>query len=68
VILFHGRDDRTMPYVSSERTLDAMKRNGAGDDLVSLTDCRAVPGGHLECVAPFIKLMLDRIGPKASGL
>jgi len=68
VVLFHGRDDRTVPYASSVRTLDAMKRNGAGDDLVSLTDCRAVPAGHIECVAPFIEFMLGRIGPKASGL
>jgi hypothetical protein len=50
------------------RTLEAMKRNGAGDDLVSLTDCRAVPAGHIECVPPFIERLLDRIGPKASGL
>ncbi|MFT5934592.1 MAG: pimeloyl-ACP methyl ester carboxylesterase [Hydrogenophaga sp.] len=68
VTLFHGRADRTVPYVSSERTLEAMKRNGAGDDQVSLTDCRAVPTGHLECVAPFIAFLLDRIEPKASGL
>jgi pimeloyl-ACP methyl ester carboxylesterase len=68
VVLFHGRDDRTVPYVSSERTLDAMKRNHAGDDLVSLTDCQAVPAGHITCVPPFIGFMLDRIGPKASGL
>ena len=67
VVMFHGRDDRTVPYASSVRTLDAMKKNGAGD-LVSLTDCRAVPAGHIPCVAPFIELMLDRIGPKASGL
>jgi pimeloyl-ACP methyl ester carboxylesterase len=68
VVLFHGRDDRTVPYASSVRTLDAMKRNGAGDDLVSLTDCRAVPAGHIKCVAPFIEFMLGRIGPQASGL
>ncbi len=67
VVMFHGRDDRTVPYASSVRTLDAMKKNGAGD-LVSLTDCRAVPAGHIKCVPPFIEFMLDRIGPKASGL
>jgi pimeloyl-ACP methyl ester carboxylesterase len=68
VVMFHGRADRTVPYASSERTLAAMKRNGAGDDQVSLTDCRAVPAGHLECVPPFIEFLLERIGPKASGL
>lgn len=68
VVMFHGRADRTVPYASSERTLAAMKRNGAGDDLVSLSDCRAVPAGHLECVPPFIEFLLGRIGPNASGL
>lgn len=68
VVLFHGRADRTVSYVSSERTLEAMKRNGTGDDLVSLTDCAAMLADHLECVPPFIELLLDRIGPKASGL
>lgn len=68
VVLFHGRADRTVPYASSEHTLQAMQRNGAGDDQVSLTDCRAVPAGHLECVPPFIDFMLNQIGPKASGL
>ena len=67
VVMFHGRDDRTVPYVSSVRTLETMKKNGA-NELVSLTDCRAVPAGHIECVPPFVDLMLDQIGAKASGL
>lgn len=62
VTLFHGRDDKTVPYASSVRTLEAMQKNGAGD-LVSLTDCRAVPAGHLQCVPPFVAFMLGRIGP-----
>ena len=51
----------------SKEVVESMKKNGAGE-LVSLTDCRAVPAGHIECVPPFIELMLDQIGAKASGL
>ena len=60
VALFHGRDDQTVPYASAVRTLEAMQKNGAGE-LVSLTDCRAVPAGHIECVPPFVEFMLGRI-------
>ena len=67
VLMFHGRDDRTVAYASAERTLDAMKQKGAGN-LVSLTDCQAIPAGHLECVAPFVELLLNRIGSQATGL
>lgn len=67
VRLFHSRDDRTVPYASSVNTLSAMQSRGAGE-LVSLTDCRAAPGGHLQCVAPFITFMLGQLAPVAQGL
>jgi len=67
VRLYHGRDDRTVPYASSVSTLRAMQSRGAGD-LVSLTDCRAEPAGHLECVAPFITFMLGQLAPVAQDL
>ena len=67
VPLYHGRDDQTVPYASSVRTLEAMRTQGAGD-LVTLTDCQAVPAGHLPCVAPFVGFMLGRVGAVASGL
>ena len=37
-------------------------------DLVSLTDCRAQPAGHLQCVPPFITFMLGQLAPVAQGL
>ena len=43
-----------------------MKQRGTGD-LVSLTDCQAIPAGHLECVPPFVDLLLERIGSQATG-
>jgi pimeloyl-ACP methyl ester carboxylesterase len=68
VRLYHGRNDRTVPYASSVTTLRAMQNRGAGD-LVSLTDCRAQPvAGHLECVPPFITFMLGRLAPVAQDL
>lgn len=57
--LFHGRDDRTVPYVSSTSTLQAMQARAAAAPLdVSLTDCTAAPAGHLECVPEFFSFLL----------
>lgn len=56
VRLFHGRDDRTVPYVSGSSTLQAMQARGAPD--VSLTDCSATPAGHLECVPDYWRHLL----------
>lgn len=68
VRLYHGRDDRTVPYASSVSTLRAMQDRGAGD-LVSLTECRAQPvAGHLQCVPPFITFMLGQLAPVAQDL
>ena len=67
VRLYHGRDDRTVPYASSAGTVRAMQHRGAGD-LVSLTDCRAQPAGHLQCVSPFINFMLGQLAPVAQDL
>ena len=68
VRLYHGRDDRTVPYASSVSTLRAMQQRGAAD-LVNLTDCRVQPvAGHLECVPPFITFMLGQLAPVAQDL
>ena len=68
VRLYHGRDDRTVPYASSVNTVRAMQQRGAGD-LVSLTECRAQPvAGHLQCVPPFITFMLGQLAPVAQDL
>ena len=67
VRLYHGRDDRTVPYGSSVDTLRTMQQRGAGD-LVTLTDCRVQPAGHLQCVPPFITFMLQQLAPVAQDL
>ena len=67
VLLFHGADDRTVPYASSSNTLQAMQARGAGD-LVSLTDCPAVPSSHIGCVPDFIVFMLTRFAAQVQDL
>jgi pimeloyl-ACP methyl ester carboxylesterase len=67
VRLYHGRDDVTVPYGSSVTTLQAMRAQGAGD-LVTLTDCPAVPSSHIGCVPPFMNYMLGQLAPLAQDL
>lgn len=67
VRLFHGRDDRTVPYASSVVTLAAMLAKGAGTN-VTLTDCTAVPAGHLDCVVPYFGFMLNHLAGYAKDL
>ena len=59
VLMFHGRDDRTVGYDVATRTLSAQRTRGSTS--VSLTSCDAgtgVPAGHLECVLPYFRFML----------
>ena len=67
VKLFHGRDDRTVPYASSLSTLRTMQSRGAGN-LVSLTDCTASPSEHIACVPSFLNFMLAQFGTQAKDL
>ena len=67
VHLYHGRDDRTVPYASSTSTLAAMQAQGAGE-LVTLTDCSATPSSHLGCVPTFLEFMLGKLALQAQDL
>ena len=67
VRLYHGKDDRTVPYASSVSTLQAMQLRGAGD-LVSLTQCPAVPASHVGCVSYFLTYMLGQLAQQAQDL
>lgn len=66
VDLFHGKDDQTVPYSSSTRTLQAMLSRGATS--VSLTNCSATPSGHLECVPSYFDFALMNLKAVAKGL
>nr|WP_222622431.1 prolyl oligopeptidase family serine peptidase [Ramlibacter albus] len=65
--LFHGRDDRTVPFVSAVNTLRAMQARGAGNR-VTLTECVAQPAGHSQCVLPYWRFVLERFGSLARDL
>lgn len=67
VMLFHGRDDTTVPYASSVSTLLTMRARGAGDR-VSLTDCPAVPASHIGCVPGFLAFLLGQLVLHAQDL
>jgi len=67
VRLFHGRDDRTVPYASSLSALQTMQARGASDR-VSLTDCPAVPSSHIGCVPSFLAFLLARLSEEAQDL
>jgi pimeloyl-ACP methyl ester carboxylesterase len=64
--LYHGRDDATVPYASSTRTLQAMQARGAGN--VALADCTAAPSSHLGCVPPFFAFVLTQLAPVIRNL
>jgi pimeloyl-ACP methyl ester carboxylesterase len=66
VALFHGRDDETVPYASATRTLQAMQARAAPQ--VGLSDCAAVPSGHLPCVVPYLAFMLNQLAVRARDL
>lgn len=67
VALFHGRDDRTVPYASALSALQAMQARGAAAR-VGLTDCQAMPSSHLGCVGPFIAHLLAQLAQTAQDL
>ena len=66
VLLHHGRDDLTVAYSVSARTLATMRARGSTS--VSLTDCAARPAGHLDCVVPYFSFMLGRAAGAARDL
>jgi alpha-beta hydrolase superfamily lysophospholipase len=67
VDLFHGRADLTVSYLNASSTLQAMQARGAGN-VVTLKDCTAQPAGHLQCVLPYWRFMLDQFAQVAKDL
>ncbi len=67
VRMFHGQQDRTVPYASALSALQAMQARGASG-LVNLTDCAAVPSSHIGCVPPFLTHVLWQLAPLALDL
>ena len=66
VRFFHGRDDQSVPYVSSTSTLQTMRTRGAAD--VSLTDCTQTPSSHLGCVPEYLTFVLAEFARRVRDL
>ena len=59
VRMFHGRDDQTVAYAASARTLQTMLARGA--TTATLTDCPAMPSSHLGCVQPYFSFLMGQL-------
>lgn len=57
--LFHGRDDATVTYLSSQNAVAHAIAAGAQPELVSLADCAATPSDHLPCINPFFRYVTE---------
>jgi pimeloyl-ACP methyl ester carboxylesterase len=66
VRMYHGRDDTTVPYAASARTLQTMLLRGSS--AASLTDCSALPSSHLACVPPYFAFVLGAMAGEARDL
>lgn len=66
VRLFHGRDDRTVPFINATIAQTAMQARGSTD--VQIVECNEEDAGHFECVAPYALFMTDYFFGIAQGL
>ncbi len=67
--LFHGRDDRTVPYSAATVTLQTQLERSGGAAQVSLTDCSVAPNtDHLPCIPQFFSLAMGYLGTLAADL
>lgn len=66
VYLFHGQNDRTVPYGASVSALQALRSAGASN--ASLTDCTTADRGHLGCVPEYFEFTMGRLRSLARDL
>ena len=67
VYMFHGREDKTVPYSAALSALRSFEAAGARGH-VTLTDCTTPELGHLDCVPEYFRFAVDRMGRLAQGL
>ncbi|MEP6737905.1 MAG: prolyl oligopeptidase family serine peptidase [Chryseolinea sp.] len=58
MFMYHGTSDTTVPFQNSVATFDALKANGASDDIISLTP---LPGDHSSAVTPYVADLLVKL-------
>jgi pimeloyl-ACP methyl ester carboxylesterase len=66
VRLFHGRDDKTVPFINAPLAQAAMQTKGSAD--VQVAECQEEDSGHAECVAPYGLFMIDYFFGIAQGI
>ena len=57
VQLFHGENDNYVDYANATTALTAMQSNGA--EMVSLSNCSAIPSTHVNCGIEFATFVTD---------
>jgi len=57
VQLFHGQNDNYVDYANATTALTAMQSNGA--EMVSLSNCSAIPSTHVNCGIEFATFVTD---------
>jgi hypothetical protein len=67
ITFFHGRDDTTVPYASTDIAVKTMSARGAGG-LLERVDCTAVPADHLNCAPSYFINSVARMAAVAQGL
>ncbi len=66
VLLYHGEEDATVPYINSQNALGTLTANGATN--VTLTNCPASPSNHGNCGATYASFLLNYLISNASNL
>jgi len=66
--LYHGVDDKTVPYSNAQTAYDFMVvQNGANN--VTLTNCNTSPANHENCITPYFDWTLNTVfAPLAQDL
>lgn len=64
VFLFHGRDDRTVPFEASVSAYDSLRVTGGAP--VTLSECTEPSSGHLECVPQYFRFAVAAMARMAA--
>lgn len=66
VVLFHGRNDTTVPYFNATDAIAAMTAKGSAN--VTLVECTTIPADHENCIPEYGKVLIQTLGSYAQDL
>lgn len=66
VVLFHGRQDATVPFFNATDAITAMTAKGSPN--VTLVECTATPADHENCIPEYGKVLIQTLGNYAQDL